>query len=192
MKLVLATIFTLTTFVTYSQLGDLVSLGGKSYFTETARKKYELLDVPMDQVQYYIDDVIWAEREVPEEEIKNSIDWEKLKDTGRIAIREGKTYETLKFPRKTACVLELAEPDKLIMRFGRGEEELLVFYRTSPVNYDKNQYYQLKVDKEGYVTYSKKKFKILEGKTTKVEFKDTFKSKTKKKKTKVKGMKVDN
>lgn len=153
----------------------------------------------LDEVVWYITDVIEMEREV---EATSDLDVRKLQEKGKLSIQNGKYYERYVIDgtvaRPATGLLEKKTAESLFIRFEAGEGRFLEFRLTTPTKNETVRYYKLVVTDipegkltGGKVAYAGHQWRLIQGSTVGLQFKAKVSNDNKVNTTKIRGLKKD-
>lgn len=117
----------------------LSSCATKSPFTQEVRQKYKLTDQELKSIQFWVSDDVVLHREVTD---NNEVGT----DRGTLKVESGRTIEEVIIRAGTPCVVqEVMDDKKLVLSFGEGPSEMLVFgdVAKNGVRFRRGHYYTM-------------------------------------------------
>lgn len=107
-------------------------------FTQEVRQEYRLTDTELKSIQFYISDDVILHRDVTDSKEVGT-------DRGTLKVKSGRTIEEVLIKAHTPCVVQSVLDTKLVLSFGDGPNELLVFGDVSDkgVRFRRGHYYAM-------------------------------------------------
>jgi hypothetical protein len=116
----------------------LASCASRIPFTQEVRQEYRLTDTELKSIQFYISDDVVLHRDVTDSKEVGT-------DRGTLKVKSGRTIEEVFIKAYTPCVVQSVMDKKLVLSFGDGPNELLVFGDISDqgVRFRRGHYYAM-------------------------------------------------
>lgn len=157
----------------------------KQEFTVDSKNELDYRGIPTSDILFYVSGEIQLKR------IINVKDEAGAKDKGNVVFENGKAYAYLKFTSSATGKCDTIIGTKLQVRF-ENEEGAYLSFKKKKGKYDDVEKYYLVMNSDGKtVEYEGDTWEIIEGKEAYLFWKPKEKTKNKKTKEKVKGLKND-